>query len=300
MFKAFKKAGAAAKVVVPDGSKSPPHHLPGMDHTKHTNSLTYSSLRLHGQVAHEIGMRILSGEIAPGDILPAEAALSAERGISRTVMREAVKILAAKGLVESRPKRGTIIRPRAIWNMLDPDVISWWVAAGRTEYFVRRLFELRRIVEPSAAAMAAQQASASAIKGIQNAYETLEREIGRLDTSISPDVAFHLSILNATNNELLRSLGALIGVALGASFKISSSRRSFRRKALPLHRAVLESIRSRDAEGARAAMYRLLGDAYHNFQRVMVSQRNRVKRGSMQQRDSRCLSMPQRGGNGRD
>src|SRR5262249_18820510 len=106
--------------------------------------LTYSNRSLHGQVAHDIGAQILRGDLGPGDVLPNEADFSARLKVSRTALREAIKVLAAKGLVESRPKTGTRVRPRGEWNLLDPDVLAWQLAAGPVESFVADLFELRQ------------------------------------------------------------------------------------------------------------------------------------------------------------
>ena len=109
---------------------------------------TYSRRSLHGQVANEIAQRIMSGEFAPGTILPNEAEFSVRLKVSRTALREAIKVLAAKGLVESRPKIGTRIRPRDHWNMLDPDVLAWQFATDNVTRFADDLFEVRQIIEP--------------------------------------------------------------------------------------------------------------------------------------------------------
>ena len=122
---------------------------------KNFGARTYSTRSLHGQVAHQIGERILRGDIAPGQSLPNEADLSEELNVSRTALREAIKVLAAKGLLESRPKTGTRVRSRDNWNMLDPDVLAWLFADGPNAAASEMLFEIREIFEPSAAAMAA-------------------------------------------------------------------------------------------------------------------------------------------------
>jgi DNA-binding FadR family transcriptional regulator len=153
-----------------------------------TAARTFSRRSLHGQVAHEIGGRIIRGELAPGDTLPNEAELSAEMNVSRTALRKAIKLLAAKGLVESRPKTGTRIRERSAWNMLDPDVPSWLVSDGAFENYADDLFEMRRIIEPAAAAIAAQRAKADAVAGIEEAYNDMVEAGEDVEAGIEPDL----------------------------------------------------------------------------------------------------------------
>src|SRR5438034_2683712 len=131
----------------------------------------YPEQSLHGRIVHAIGRRILSGDLRPGDLLPAEPDL----GASRTVVREAVKVLAAKGLVESRPKTGTRVRPRDAWNLLDPDVLTWQQdGAAASEELLRKLTEVRRIIEPAAAELAAARADAADIAALERALEAME------------------------------------------------------------------------------------------------------------------------------
>src|SRR5882762_613163 len=126
----------------------------------------YPEQSLHGRIVHAIGRRILSGDLRPGELLPAEP----ELGASRTVVREAVKVLAAKGLVESRPKTGTRVRPPASWNLLDPDVLAWQQEGTPQPIFLRKLTEVRLIVEPAAAELAARRARAPELTTLDGAF----------------------------------------------------------------------------------------------------------------------------------
>jgi DNA-binding FadR family transcriptional regulator len=229
----------------------------------------YSRRSLHGQVAHEIGARIIRGELAPGETLPSESDLSLELKVSRTALREAIKLLAAKGLVESRPKTGTRIRPRSSWNMLDPDVLNWLVTDGAFEDYADDLFEMRRVIEPAAAAIAAGRADRAAVCAIKKAYRDMVTAGEDIEAGVDPDLRFHQSILAATGNEFIAPLGALIDSALATSFRISSSRPGARINSLPRHEAVLNAIVAGDAEGARKAMDELLRDAVNDFHRVV-------------------------------
>lgn len=229
---------------------------------------TFSRRSLHGQVAHEIGARILRGDLKPGDILPSEAGLSVEFDVSRTALREAIKLLAAKGLVESRPKTGTRIRERTSWNMLDPDVLSWLVSGGAFEDFAEELFQMRRAIEPAAAALAAFEAGDDAIAPIVRAYAEMVAAGEDIEAGVGPDLRFHQAILAATGNRFLGPLGALIESALATSFRITSSYPGARINSLPRHEAVLTAIRAGDPDAARAAMERLLDDAMQDYHRV--------------------------------
>src|SRR6266511_2077717 len=138
-----------------------------------TKSRTYPRRGLHGAVVHEIGVRILRGELKPGDALP-DNGLVDEPAVSRTVVREAVKVLAAKRLVESKPKTGTRVRPRRDWNLLDPDVLAWQLEAGLDRRFLEDALELRRLIEPQAARLAAERATEDQVAVLALAHEQME------------------------------------------------------------------------------------------------------------------------------
>jgi DNA-binding FadR family transcriptional regulator len=229
------------------------------------NSRTFSRRSLHGQVAHVIAMRIVTGELAPGSSMPTEQAASAEMQVSRTAYREALKVLSAKGLVESRPKTGTRVRSRDQWNMLDPDLLSWSFAAGPSADFARSLFEIRQMVEPAAAAFAAERAGTAELAVIDLALAGMKNCKPTSKDAIQADLAFHLGILAASGNELLVSLGYVIESALAQSFELSTHRPGARENAIPLHEQVFLEIKSRSPEGARAAMHRLLSTAWEDI-----------------------------------
>ena len=217
------------------------------------SSRTFSRRSLHGQVAHDIGRRILGGLVKPGELLPSETELSQRLGVSRTALREAIKVLAGKGLIESRPKTGTRVRPRENWNFLDPDVLTWACDGNAPEHYVDELYELRRVIEPAAAAFAAERASVADIARMESAFAAMSAaEDG--NAFAAPDMNFHLSILRATGNELLRSLGSVVEIALAITIRLSIASPKGFRHSLPLHGAVLKAVRRRDAAGAREAM----------------------------------------------
>jgi len=233
------------------------------------NDRTYSRRSLHGQVAHQLGFDIIRGVWKPGQLLPREEKLGSDLHVSRTALREAIKILAAKGLVEPRPKIGTRVCPRRNWNMLDPDVIAWRSDAGPVDRFVRDMLDLRHILEPQAAALAASRATPETLAPLKRAYADMAAAGDNIEASAEPDVRFHLSILAATDNEILESLGEVIATSLETTIKLSSSHPGAFRLALPQHKDVLDAIEGRDSEGAERAMRNLLVDAADNVRAVL-------------------------------
>jgi DNA-binding FadR family transcriptional regulator len=213
---------------------------------------------LHGQLVHAIGRQIASGELQPGDLLPMPPGLTA----SRTVLREAIKVLAAKGLVESRPKTGTRVRPRRTWNLLDPDVLAWQHEGTPSPTFLRNLTEVRQIVEPSAAELAATRANAREIAAIAEAYDDMEGALaggeGHHEAFVRADIRFHRSILEACENDLLEQMSRVVYSALTLSFRATNRLPGSTRASLPKHRAILLAIRGRNPSTARAAMTRLI------------------------------------------
>lgn len=230
---------------------------------------TFSTRSLHGQVAHEIGMRIVNGEYPPGITLPNEAEFSEIMQVSRTAYREAIKILAAKGLIESRPKIGTSVRPRNEWNTLDPDILSWIFASGPAAGYAADLFELRRIIEPAAAELAAIRHTKESFCDIEQAYCEMEAAGEDIDAGLDPDLRFHQAIFASTGNELLAPMVFLIESALCEMIKMSSKAPGARLNSMPLHKNVLEAIRRRDPVGARMAMLTLLDEAHLDMERVL-------------------------------
>jgi GntR family galactonate operon transcriptional repressor len=217
----------------------------------------YPRRGLHGEVVHTIAMRILRDELRPGDPLPSEEELSAELAASRTVMREAVKVLAAKGLVEARPKTGTRVRPRADWNLVDPDVLAWQLEAKPDGELFRNVTELRRIVEPQAAKLAAERASEAEIAALEEAFHEMEEALADPEAYLLPDLRFHDLILSACHNELLEQTAGTMRAVFRALFLEARTAETIER-ATELHGAIVKAIRARDGARAARAMTELI------------------------------------------
>ena len=229
---------------------------------------------LHATVVDQIGMRIVQGDFPPGEALPTADDSTEMLGVSRTVLREAIKVLAGKGLVESRPRTGTRVRPRADWNFLDPDVLSWRYAAGVSADDVKALFELRRAIEPMSAALAAQRATPEQVADLNAALAEMEEVCDDGERFAKPDLLFHQTILRMTGNELIGSLAALVETALIMSFRLSNDNPGGQRHSLPLHREVARKIAAGDGAGAQKALLVLIDNAEEDVRRS-VENRNR-------------------------
>jgi DNA-binding FadR family transcriptional regulator len=207
---------------------------------------------MHARIVRDLGMRIVAGEFKPGDRLPAEAALLADYDVSRPVLREAVRVLVAKGLVQSRQRAGATVRPRNEWHLLDPDVLYWLIQTQPPPDFVETLLTVRRVFEPAAAALAAKVASEAALKGIAEAYAGMEAA-RNADEILEPDLAFHRRIAEATNNDLLAYIGNMLSLALRESIKLSSLHPNTNALSLPRHKAILTALLNRDPFAAQQA-----------------------------------------------
>jgi DNA-binding FadR family transcriptional regulator len=210
---------------------------------------------LFGQVVEELGSRIVRGDLPPGGMLPNEADLCLELGASRAVVREAVKSLSAKGLIDTRTRTGSQVLDPMHWNLLDLDVLGWRYAAMPRAEFFRELFEIRLMIEPAAAALAAERGTKGDLEAIGRAYADMRKVENDSPAAIEADLRFHQGILAAAHNGLLAQMAGVIGAGLLTSHRISS--RSFD-VFVPDHGAVLAAIRAGKAALARQAMEKLL------------------------------------------
>ena len=204
-------------------------------------------------------MRILDGTYPPGTLLPNEAEWGRMFAASRTAVREAIKTLNGKGLLVSRPKIGSRVEPRERWNLLDRDVMAWHCAAMDKAAFLISLQEVRRILEPGTAVLAARRRTPqqlatleAALTGMQNAADA--------EAMVEPDVRFHLALLACANNELLSPFGIIIEQALANLFAFTTRHNAKPEQVIPMHVDVVKAIAAQNPEAARKAMTVLLDD----------------------------------------
>jgi len=225
--------------------------------------------KVHGAVVAKLGAEILAGRHRPGDTLPREEDLAADFGVSRTSLREAVKVLSAKGLLESRPRTGVRVRPREEWNLLDPAVLAWHPDLTGDRPLMRSLIETRRAIEPPAAAMAAERATAADLARIEAACLGIEAAYpAHAEAGIEADIAFHHAVITASGNIVLARLIGAIEAALRAVFAATS--RMMDADGVAAHRIVLERIRLRDPDGASAAMHGLIDIAAADLEPLLT------------------------------
>jgi DNA-binding FadR family transcriptional regulator len=227
---------------------------------------------MHARIVRDLGMRIVAGEFAPGDRLPPEATLLADYVVSRPVLREATRVLVAKGLVLSRQRAGATVRPRSEWHLLDPDVLYWLIQTQPAPAFVETLLTARRVFEPAVAALAAKVASEDALHGIAQAYEGMA-SARTADELLEPDLAFHRRIAEATNNDLLAYIGNMLSLALRESIKLSSLHPNTHALSLPRHKAILTALLNRDPLAAQQATLVQLKGTREDLSEVLESGR---------------------------
>jgi DNA-binding FadR family transcriptional regulator len=225
----------------------------------------------HDLVAHGIGQSIMQGRFPAGSTLPGDAELMEFFGVSRTALREALKTLAAKGLIESKTKVGTKVLGRNNWNMFDADIIEWHLELGVDAKFLGWLFEIRQTLEPLACATAALRRTQVQLGQMKHALLGMERCEKNRQGFTTADLAFHQTILEASGNPFLQSIGSVIGAALATSFTISSPVSSDEQFKLVMeqHRAVFDAIEQGNASAASDAMSVLI---------LQAAERVRIKR----------------------
>jgi GntR family transcriptional regulator, galactonate operon transcriptional repressor len=230
--------------------------------------------RLYEQVTRALALRILGGTLSPDSVRNTEAELCRDLGVSRTVLREAVKVLAAKGLVEVRPKTGMRIKPRSEWTLIDRDVMAWQAEIGFSEDYVRNLFQVRLMLEPPTALAAAANATQEDLDGIREAFGRMERELDDFSAYVEDDCDFHDRISRATHNDYLIQINRIILDAVrGAQSLFQREReRGQAKSALDLHKDVCEAILHRDLEWAKSAMTRLIHEAEKDTLRALKNQ----------------------------
>jgi DNA-binding FadR family transcriptional regulator len=216
------------------------------------------ALRLHGTIARDIGVRIVSGRISPGRILSGEIEASAKLRVSRTAYREAVRILAAKGLVDSRPKLGTRVSDPGQWHLLDPDVLGWMFTSNPEAAQVRGLFELRTIIEPAASALAATRRSKAQLQALRDALEQMKQHSLTSEPGQQADRDFHTVLIEASGNRFLASLSSSVAAALLWMPVLQQGKGPLVRDPIPDHERVYEAIAASDPKAAARAMTDLI------------------------------------------
>ncbi|MDH6218124.1 FadR/GntR family transcriptional regulator [Streptomyces pseudovenezuelae] len=231
---------------------------------------SYARRGVHGQTVEALARRILGGAIPEGATLDL-VALQSELDVSLTALRESLKVLAAKGMVDARQKRGTFVRARADWNLLDADVLRWQFEGGSTtdadRALLHNLAEVRSIIEPAAVRLAAERRTEDDLAALEGALDAMAEQDAGASHAVDADLAFHRALLTATHNELLERMEMVIESGLAHRDRIVHSS-PHSEDPVPAHRAVLDAVRDRDPLAAEAAMRALLDQAGRDLDRV--------------------------------
>ena len=214
-------------------------------------NLTYGML-------DSLGRAIVTGHYE-GKTFPTEAELAKQHGVSRSVTREAVKMLTAKGLLSARPRQGTVIQPASSWNLFDTDVLRWLLERKFSVDLLRQFNQLRAGIEPEAAALAARFGSDEDFARISAGLARMVAAEKGLDDTLDADIAFHVAVLRASQNPFYTQFRDVVATALRTSIRFTN-RIKGRSASVADHAAVKDAILARDSEGARAAMRRIIGD----------------------------------------
>src|SRR5256714_15586732 len=221
---------------------------------------------LHRQVVEGLGRRIGLGDLRPGDVVDITG-VQGQYGASRTAVREAIKVLSAKGLVAARARYGTFVRPRAEWNVLDADVLHWQDGSASNLRLLRNLDEVRRIVEPQGARLAARRRVRAELRTMKTAVQDLERADQPAELAAA-DLRFHRAVLAASQNDLLEQLGAVLQPVLLLRDLVAFRSHPGDPESMALHGAVLAAVEAQDPDAAEQRMHDLLRKAAKDADRA--------------------------------
>ena len=224
---------------------------------------------LTSSIVQDLGVAIVTGTYSDRNPFPVEAQLCRQYGASRTALREAVKMLTAKGLLSARPRQGTVVLPRDAWNLFDTDVLRWLLERKFSVALLLQFAELRLAIEPAGAALAAARADPAALELITCGFNRMERADRGEDDALESDIEFHVAILRASGNPFFSQFQDVVSTALHTSIRFTNRLANLHTADLAAHRAVYKSICRHEPRQARAAMEKLLLETRAIIDRAM-------------------------------
>ncbi len=219
----------------------------------------YKSLTI--SIVERLGMEIVRGAYTENNPFPTEAELCTQYDVSRSVLREAVKMLTSKGLLSARPRQGTKVQDETKWNLLDPSVLRWLLERDFSLDLLSEFTEVRLSIEPAAAALAAERASTEDKTKIEDALKRMQAAEEGMDDPLLSDIAFHVAILDASGNRFFRQMQDFSETALRISIRLTNQRKGVRLASVRDHQKVFDAIKAGKPELARSAMHYLLQEA---------------------------------------
>lgn len=233
--------------------------------------VSYSGRGLHGRLVESLGHRIVNGQLPPGQVIDLDQ-FASEEDVSRTVVREAVKVLVGKGLLDARPKYGTFVRERSAWSLLDPDIMHWRSAERPDVQLLQELNEIRAILEPVIARLAAERSSPEQAMALREAFTSISTTTQTLEQHVESDLQFHWLIAQATGNELIQQLAALLQPAQRSRDALAFEHFAHDHAFIDAHRAVVDGIEAGDPDAAEAAMRELVEVASEDINQILRGQ----------------------------
>ena len=226
--------------------------------------------KLYQYIVDEIGQRIIKGKYRPEEVLPTEDQLSGELKVSRGVLREAIKVLTQKGLIQTRPRVGTQVLPRENWNLFDPDVLVWRLQIEDKTTFLKNVTEVRRLIESEAARQAARRATDTEMSEIR---EILSKMQGLLSNDnryvyedyLTMDILFHSKILKASHNDLLSQIGSTVRNAVHKARESDTADIGIQKESLLFHVAIVDGICDKDPDAAYRASQEMFDNIWHHL-----------------------------------
>jgi DNA-binding FadR family transcriptional regulator len=226
--------------------------------------------KLYQYIVDEIGQRIIRGKYRTEDVLPTEDQLSSELQVSRGVLREAIKVLTQKGLIQTRPRVGTQVLPRENWNLFDPDVLVWRLQIEDKTTFLKNVTEVRRLIESEAARQAARRATDSEVSDIREILSKMQGLLGDDDRYVyedylAMDILFHSKILMASHNDLLSQIGSTVRNAVHKARESDTADIGIQKESLPFHVAIVDGIFNKDPDAAYKASQAMFDNIWHHL-----------------------------------
>jgi DNA-binding FadR family transcriptional regulator len=219
------------------------------------------------QLVQDLGVTIVQGKYRVRGSVPSEADICKQYGVSRSATREAVKMLAAKGLLTSRPRQGIRVLPEDRWNMFDGDVLQWLLQSRPSRELLAEFAEMRYGIEPEAAALAARSATPEAVRGIELAYKRMEAAEMGFDDALDSDIAFHVAILSASGNRFYRQMSAFVETALRVSIRFTNAIKGVKGPDVAAHGEILKAIQKKNPQLARKKTQALLAESLELIRR---------------------------------
>jgi DNA-binding FadR family transcriptional regulator len=219
------------------------------------------------QLVQDLGVAIVQGKYRVRGSVPSEADICKQYGVSRSATREAVKMLAAKGLLTSRPRQGIRVLPEDSWNMFDSDVLQWLLQSRPSRELLAEFAEMRYVIEPEAAALAARSATPEAVRGIEVAYKRMEAAEMGFDDALDSDIAFHVAILSASGNRFYRQMSAFVETALRVSIRYTNAIKGVKGPDVAAHGEILKAIQKKNPQLARKKTQALLAESLELIRR---------------------------------